>query len=86
MTIEPIKELYFGKKKLKIHGRYSVRIDNTIVIEPSDAPEEQIDQYIGEQKKADKVSVKSYYGVPPRELPGPYVMKKSLGLLILGKE
>ncbi|MFG6149282.1 hypothetical protein [Halobacillus sp. B23F22_1] len=86
MTIEPIKELYFGKKKLKISGKFSVRIDNTIVIEPSTAPEAKINQYIIENKKADKIAVKSYYGVPPRELTGPYVMKKMHGLLVLGKE
>ncbi|WP_082234525.1 hypothetical protein [Halobacillus massiliensis] len=84
--IEPIKELYFGKKKLKITGNYSVRIDQTVVIEPRSIPEAKIDQFVAEQKKADKVAVKSYYGVPPKELAGPYVMKKVHGLLILGKE
>ncbi|MCP3026509.1 hypothetical protein [Halobacillus sp. A5] len=86
MAIEPIKELYFGKKKLKISGRFSVRIDDTIVIEPYKAPEAKINQYIGENKRADKVAVKSYYGVPPRELNGPYFMKRMHGLLVLGKE
>ncbi|MGI8315493.1 hypothetical protein [Halobacillus mangrovi] len=78
-----ITRLFLDQDELSIFGRYSVRLDQTIVIEPVRQLTETTFKRIMDTKPTiSKIRIKNPDVKPFLEYPGPYTFKRVHGVLV----
>ncbi|ASF40450.1 hypothetical protein SAMN05216353_10565 [Halobacillus alkaliphilus] len=78
-----LSKLYLDREELHILGRYCVRIDRTIVVEPSRQLTEDTFQRIMVSKPTiSKISIQNEDVVPLIEYDGPYTFERVYGVLV----
>ncbi|MBH0230864.1 hypothetical protein [Halobacillus yeomjeoni] len=78
-----LSRLFLDMEELSVFGRYSVRIDQTIVIEPKRQLTETTFRRIQETKPViHHISIKDAEVKPFLEFKGPYRFKKVNGVLV----
>ena len=81
-----LSKLFLDHQELSLLGRYSVRIDRTIVVEPfKPLTEDTCQRILNSQLLFDRIGIQGPESMDSVEYDGPYACKRVFGVLVFSR-
>ncbi|MBA2175500.1 hypothetical protein H0266_11405 [Halobacillus locisalis] len=81
-----LSKLFLDQQELSLLGRYSVRIDRTIVVEPfKPLTEDTCQRILNSQMLINRIGIQGAESMDSVEYEGPYSCKRVFGVLVFSR-